>query len=133
LPDQERAGAHTDYGSLTILLPDPEIGGLEVKYKNGKWLPINPEENTFIINIGDMMARWTNDRWVSTLHRVTTPNKIERTLTDKRQSIAYFQNPNFDAAIKCLPTCIQSDNQAKYQTIMAGKYLMNRFKATMKK
>ena len=133
LPDQERAGAHTDYGSLTILLPDPKIGGLEVKYKNGKWLPINPEENTFIINIGDMMARWTNDRWVSTLHRVTSPNKIKQTLTEKRQSIAYFQNPNFDAEIKCLPTCIQSDNEEKYQTIKAGEYLMNRFNATMKK
>ena len=63
--------------------------------KNNESHPINPEENTFIINIGDMMARWTNDRWVSTLHRVTTPNKIERTLTEKRQSIAYFQNIYF--------------------------------------
>ena len=131
LPNQQRAGAHTDYGSLTILLPDPNVGGLEVKYADGTWEPVQSEKNTFIINIGDMMARWTNDRWVSTLHRVTSSNK-EALSPERRQSIAYFQNPNFDAEISCLPTCLDDNNQSKYQNIEAGQYLMDRFKATIK-
>ena len=130
LPNQQRAGAHTDYGSLTILLPDPNVGGLEVKYADGTWVPIQSEKNTFIINIGDMMARLTNDRWVSTLHRVTSCNE-EALSPKRRQSIAYFQNPNFDAEISCLPTCLDKNNQSKYQDIEAGLYLMDRFKATI--
>ena len=78
-----------------------------------------------------MMARWTNDRWVSTLHRVTSSNK-EALSPKRRQSIAYFQNPNFDAEISCLPTCLDNNNQSKYQNIEAGQYLMDRFKATIK-
>ena len=131
LPKQQRAGAHTDYGSLTILLPDNTVGGLEVKYQNTDWIPINAEENTFIINIGDMMARWTNDRWVSTMHRVITQNQNETGVSKRRQSIAFFQNPNFDAVISCLPTCFDDNNIAKYQDIQAGQYLMDRFQATV--
>ena len=129
-PNQQRAGAHTDYGSLTILLPDPDVGGLEVMRKDNNWVPITSEKNTFIINIGDMMARWTNDRWISTLHRVTG-NESEMLSPKKRQSIAYFQNPNFDAAISCLPTCTTQKNKPKYDDVKAGQYLMNRFKATV--
>jgi len=131
LPEQQRAGAHTDYGSLTILLPDLQVGGLEVKHSDKEWIPIEPEDNTFIINIGDMMARWTNDRWVSTLHRVVTSDSSEKALTDKRQSIAYFQNPNFDAKISCLSTCKENEAAPKYRSIEAGQYLMDRFHATI--
>ncbi|MDA9109825.1 hypothetical protein N9K05_05280 [Woeseiaceae bacterium] len=132
LPDQQRAGAHTDYGSLTILLPDHNVGGLEVKHPNEEWIPIEADEDTFIINIGDMMARWTNDRWVSTLHRVVTPNTSEKKITSRRQSIAFFQNPNFDAKINCLPTCLEESTTPKYSCIEAGQYLMDRFHATIK-
>ena len=76
------------------------------------------------------MARWTNDRWISTLHRVTG-NESEMLSPKKRQSIAYFQNPNFDAAISCLPTCTTQENKPKYDDVKAGQYLMNRFKATV--
>ncbi len=85
------------------------------------------EEDTFIINIGDMMARWTNDRWVSTMHRVITPNQNKAGTSKRRQSIAYFQNPNFDAEISCLPTCLSNGSSPKYQSIQAGHYLMERF------
>ena len=132
LPDQQRAGAHTDYGSLTILLPDHNVGGLEVKHPNEEWIPIEAEEDTFIINIGDMMARWTNDRWVSTLHRVVTPSAPKQKITTRRQSIAFFQNPNFDANINCLPTCLDRGARPKYSSIEAGQYLMDRFHATIK-
>lgn len=73
-PGQLRAGAHTDYGSLTILLPQAASGGLEILAPDGAWRPVPPVEGAFIINIGDLMALWTNDRWVSTLHRVVNPS-----------------------------------------------------------
>ena len=133
LPNQQRAGAHTDYGSLTILLPDNTVGGLEVKHQDSNWIPINAEENTFIVNIGDMMARWTNDRWVSTMHRVITPNQNEGGISKRRQSIAYFQNPNFDAEISCLSTCLSDGLSPKYQSIKAGNYLMGRFQSAIEK
>ena len=70
---QLRAGAHTDYGSLTILLPQAGSKGLEIRTPDGAWTPVPPIPGAFVINIGDLMARWTNDRWVSTLHRVVNP------------------------------------------------------------
>ena len=127
LPDQERAGAHSDYGSVTILRPDPVVGGLEIKLPSGKWLAAPMIKDTFIINIGDMLARWTNDRWVSTLHRVVDPE----TSNKPRLSIAYFQVPNFDAVIECIPTCVATGEKEKYSPVDAGPYLMGRFRSTV--
>jgi isopenicillin N synthase-like dioxygenase len=84
-------------------------------------------EDTFVINIGDMLARWTNDRWVSTLHRVVEPENS----ACRRMSIAYFQVPNYDAKISCIPTCIAKGEPAKYSSVDAGPYLMGRFRATI--
>ena len=72
-PGQIRAGAHTDYGSLTILLPQAGSRGLEILAPDGDWIEVLPHPGAFIVNIGDLMARWTNDRWTSTLHRVVIP------------------------------------------------------------
>lgn len=127
LPDQERAGAHSDYGSVTILRPDPVVGGLEIKLPTEQWLAAPLIEDTFIINIGDMLARWTNDRWVSTLHRVVDPE----TSSEPRLSIAYFQVPNFDAVIECIPTCVATGEKEKYSPVDAGPYLMSRFRSTV--
>src|SRR5208282_751256 len=69
-PGQLRAGAHSDYGSLTILLADAAPGGLEIRSPDGQWVAVPALPGAFIVNIGDLMALWTNDRWVSTLHRV---------------------------------------------------------------
>ena len=122
LPGQHGAGAHADYGSVTILRPDPGVAGLEVRMPDGRWIKAPETRQDFIVNIGDMLARWTNDRWVSTLHRVVTDN-----LDRRRQSIAYFQNPNFDAEISCLPTCLPADRSARYPPVLAGAYLMQKF------
>ncbi len=127
LPDQERAGAHSDYGSVTILRPDPDVGGLEIKLPSGQWHAAPLIEDSFIINIGDMLARWTNDRWVSTLHRVVDPEAGSQ----PRLSIAYFQVPNFDAVIRCIPTCIATDEKERYSPVDAGPYLMGRFRSTV--
>jgi isopenicillin N synthase-like dioxygenase len=123
-PGQIGAGAHTDYGTLTILLADPVQQGLQVRDSVGEWHSLTAEPGSFIVNLGDAMARWTNDRWRSTLHRVVLP-------TARRQSIAFFHNANWDAIIECLPTCQSADEPAKYAPIAAGPHLMSKFRSTV--
>ena len=125
LPGQCAAGEHADYGSVTILRPDPEVAGLEIRMPDDSWLAAPQVADAFIVNIGDMLACWTNDRWVSTRHRVTPLPQGAR-----RQSIAYFMNPNYDAEIRCIPTCLARGEQPAYAPVMAGRYLMNKFLAT---
>ena len=78
-----------------------------------------------------MLPRWTNDRWVSTLHRVVDPETGHGMCGQRRQSIAYFQVPNFDAVIRCIPTCVVEGAAEKYPPIDAGPYLMGRFRSTI--
>jgi isopenicillin N synthase-like dioxygenase len=101
-PGQLRKGPHTDWGSLTILAQDAS-GGLEVLGGGERWEPVPVVDDAFVVNIGDLMAIWTNDRWVSTMHRVVNPSRA-RAGTD-RLSLAYFHQPNHDALIECIPTC----------------------------
>jgi isopenicillin N synthase-like dioxygenase len=93
-PGQLRAGAHSDYGSLTILLAEAAPGGLEIFTPEEKWQAVPVVPGAFVVNIGDLMARWTNNRWVSTLHRVVNPPPDQRGST-RRQSIAFFHQPNW--------------------------------------
>ncbi len=120
---QMGAGAHTDYGCITILHQD-QVGGLQVQDKNQQWLDATPVENSFVINIGDMMARWSNDRYTSTPHRVINPKGEER------YSMPFFVEPNFDTKITALPGCHSAENPAKYAATTAGEYLLSRFSAT---
>lgn len=122
VPGQIRAGAHTDYGSLTILLPTDAPGGLQVWHRNGGWQDVQPVPGGFIINLGDLMARWTNDRWVSTLHRVVNPPR-DQALGSRRISIAFFHQPNYDAVIECIETCQGADNPPRYTPITSGEHL----------
>jgi isopenicillin N synthase-like dioxygenase len=130
-PGQLRAGAHTDYGSLTILLPQEGSKGLEIATRDGAWIAVPPIPGAFVINIGDLMQRWTNDRWVSTLHRVVNPAP-EDGGGARRQSLAFFHQPNWFAEIKCLEACLAPGEQPKYQPALSGPYLMSKFKATVK-
>jgi isopenicillin N synthase-like dioxygenase len=116
-PGQMGAGEHTDYGTLTILW-SPESRGLQVRTRSGEWLDVEASPESFIINIGDLMSNWTNDRWISTLHRVTP-----RVNAGRRQSIAFFHNPNPDALIECLPGCCDDAHPARYAPILAGEHL----------
>jgi len=129
LPGQQRAGAHSDYGSVTILKPDPSVGGLEVQLPTGEWVDAPSIENAFIVNIGDLLARWTNNRWVSTLHRVVDPVTKSGSPTPRRQSIAYFMNPNYDVEIKTIPTCQRLNEPPKYPPVLAGRYLIEKFRS----
>ena len=128
---QLRAGAHTDYGSLTILLPQEGSKGLEILAPDGSWKPVPPIRGAFIINIGDLMALWTNERWVSTLHRVVNPAP-EDGGGARRQSLAFFHQPNWDAEIAVLPQCLSPGEQPKHAPVRSGPYLMGKFKATTK-
>ncbi|MEZ5271482.1 MAG: 2-oxoglutarate and iron-dependent oxygenase domain-containing protein [Ilumatobacteraceae bacterium] len=118
------ASAHTDYGTLTILLADPVQGGLEVQDPFGRWHPVAAVPGSFVVNLGDAMARWTNDRWRSTMHRVIAPS-------GRRQSIAFFHNANWDAVIECLPGCLAAGERPKYPPITAGPHLMQKFQSTV--
>lgn len=121
-PGQIRAGAHTDYGSLTILLPQAGSRGLEIFSPERRWVEVPPSAGAFVINIGDLMARWTNDRWVSTLHRVVVP---EDGGAERRQSFAFFHQPNWEAQIAPLP-----GDAPKYPPVRSGPYLMSKFQST---
>ena len=120
VPGQLRAGAHSDYGSLTILKTEDRPGGLQVLGKDGDWLDVPHRPGCFVVNIGDMMARWTNDRWVSTLHRVVNP-PADRVAESRRQSVVFFQNPNYDALVACLPSCTDAAHPPKYRADDVGR------------
>jgi isopenicillin N synthase-like dioxygenase len=126
LPGQLRAGAHTDYGTLTILRQDT-VGGLEVLDAGGRWTGVESVPGAFVINIGDLMARWTNDQWRSTLHRVVDPPGAAASRA-RRQSMPYFQNANWSAEITCLPTCLAPGETPKYAPVLAGPHLMAKFR-----
>ncbi len=121
-PGQLRTGAHTDFGAMTILAMTDAAGGLEVRMPDGEWRGILPAPGELVVNLGDMMARWTNDRWTSTLHRVANPANLADAAS-RRQSIGYFMHPNFDARIECLPTCLDAGEKPRYAPITAGEHI----------
>ncbi|MBT3145627.1 2OG-Fe(II) oxygenase [Neptunomonas sp. CHC150] len=121
--NQIGAGAHTDYGCITILYQD-EVGGLQVQNRQGDWIDATPVPDTFVINIGDMMARWSNDRYTSTPHRVV--NQAQK----DRYASPFFVEPNFDTNIYCLDGCSDQTSPPKYESISAGEYLLSRFRDT---
>jgi isopenicillin N synthase-like dioxygenase len=120
-PGQLRRGAHSDWGTLTILYQDQNPTGLEVVNRAGQWMPVAPIAGSFVVNIGDLMAVWTNDRWTSTVHRVVNPPK-ERA-TDYRISIPFFHQPNFDALIECLPSCTSPANPPRHNPVTSGEWV----------
>lgn len=122
-PDQAGCGAHTDYGSITLLATD-DVAGLQVQGRDGRWRDVSVEPGQLVVNLGDMLARWTNDRYVSTPHRVISPRSRHR------YSIPFFVNPNFHTEISCLPSCTGPGHPARYPPVTAGDYLLSRFDAT---
>jgi isopenicillin N synthase-like dioxygenase len=126
LSGQLRAGAHSDYGSMTILRKELSDGGLQVMNKANEWVNVPVMEGSFIVNIGDLMQQWTNDLWTSTVHRVVNP-PLESEENKDRLSIVFFHQPNYDATVECLPSCQSSDRPAKYEPISSGDHLRSKF------
>jgi isopenicillin N synthase-like dioxygenase len=119
-PDQLGMGAHTDYGIVTVLWAD-QVPGLEIHGSDGNWHPVLPADGALLVNLGDATARWTNEEWISTLHRVAAP-RVGGVLVPRR-SAAYFHDGNVDAVIECLPSCVSADNPARYQPVTVGEHL----------
>ncbi|KAK2169552.1 hypothetical protein LSH36_9g16040 [Paralvinella palmiformis] len=121
-PGQIRCGEHSDYGSLTILFQD-DAGGLQVISRNGDWIDAKPIPGAVIINIGELLQRWTTDQLVATKHRVVIPEEELKKKTTRR-SLAYFVHPDDDVIIKCL------DGSKKYDPVSAYDYLASKFSQT---
>eukprot|EP01025_Chloroclados_australasicus_P022760 TRINITY_DN23338_c0_g2_i1.p1 TRINITY_DN23338_c0_g2~~TRINITY_DN23338_c0_g2_i1.p1 ORF type:complete len:268 (-),score=9.01 TRINITY_DN23338_c0_g2_i1:300-1103(-) len=115
------AGAHTDYGMLTILATD-STPGLQI-LQSRTWVDVQPLPGSFIFNLGDLLERWTNGRYKSTMHRVLSKSGKDR------YSIPFFFEPNFDAEVQCLPTCCK-DEAPRYPKTTAGQHLLNKYNET---
>ncbi len=125
-PGQMRAGAHSDYGSLTILRQENRPGGLQVQNKSGEWVDVPAIPGTFVVNIGDLMMQWTNDLWRSTMHRVVNPPR-ELANDSGRISLVFFHQPNYDAIVSCLPGCATPERPARYAPVSSGDHLLSKF------
>jgi isopenicillin N synthase-like dioxygenase len=123
---QLRKGQHSDWGSLTILYQDGAPGGLQVLDKSEQWVDVPAIKDSFVVNIGDLMAVWTNDKWVSTVHRVVNPPREHA--HRERFSMPFFHQPNFDARIECIPTCAGPDDPPRYEPVLSGEYIMEKFR-----
>lgn len=121
LPGQLRTGAHTDYGAMTILAATEAEGGLQARLPDGGWADVQPRPGELVVNLGDMMARWTNERWTSTLHRVVNPPPGAP--RSRRLSIGMFVHPSYDQRIECVPTCLAPGEQPRYAPISAGEHI----------
>lgn len=120
---QYGAAPHTDFGCITILWQD-DVGGLQVRNRGGEWVSAPYIDGTFVVNIGDMLARWSNDLFVSTPHRVVNASGQERF------SIPVFYDPDFDTVVECLPNCASADSPPKYESIVAGDYITAKYDAS---
>lgn len=116
-------GAHTDYGNLTILAQD-DVGGLQVMNREGNWVDGTPIRGAFVINIGDLIQKLTNDIYLANMHRVINTSGRER------YSIPFFIDADFDAVIAPLPSCVSNSNPQRYQPVTCGAHKFGRFVAS---
>jgi len=123
-PGEKGCGAHTDFGGTTLLLQD-NAGGLQVwDQEQQSWIHAPPLGGTYVVNLGDMVARWTNDRYRSTLHRVVNLSGNER------YSVPFFFTGNPDQVVSCLPTCLAPGETAKYPPTLVSEHLAKMFRRT---
>ena len=114
------AGAHTDYGLTTFLFQD-SVGGLEICDQHGNWQDVEPDKSVVLINSGDLLERWTNGKYRSTLHRVKPMTRGR-----DRFSIAFFVDPDSDTEVKVLDSFIGADSPRKFSDVKAGDYIRRR-------
>lgn len=124
-PGQLRRGPHTDWGSLTILYQDDSPGGLEVRTRSGEWVPVPYVPESFVVNLGDLMAFWTADRWVSNVHRVLNPTGPAA--MRERLSVAFFHQPMFDAVIRPIAAAAGSDEAGLPETT-SGEWILEKLR-----
>lgn len=127
-----RMGAHSDWGSITMVFQD-DCGGLQIQNptKPGEFIDVPPLKDAVVMNIGDLMMRWSNDTLKSSVHRVTLPPKQDRFTGDERMtrarySIPYFVSPEGPTVVECLPSCIDEKHPVKYKPIRWNDYMLMR-------
>lgn len=120
--NQIGAGAHTDWGGITLLAQD-DAGGLEVRNLAGAWIAAPPIDGTFVVNLGDLMARWTNGVYSSNMHRVIN----NRGVRQDRYSMAFFLGPRPDVRIEPIPGCVASDRPQVYPVCTAADHMREMF------
>jgi isopenicillin N synthase-like dioxygenase len=123
--DAIRAGEHEDINLITLLV-GASADGLEVLNRNNEWVGITEVEDHIVVNVGDMLQRYTNDKLISTTHRVINPPKEK--WAEPRFSIPFFLHPRPEARLDCLPSCIDSENPKKYEDCSANEFLIQRLK-----
>jgi isopenicillin N synthase-like dioxygenase len=106
-----------------------DVGGLQVRGRDGNWVAPPVRQDGFICNLGDLLARWTNNRWVSTVHRVVNP-PAGIGAAARRTSLVYFTIPNYDAVIECLPSCVRPGEPPAFPAITVDRYRRERFAQT---
>jgi isopenicillin N synthase-like dioxygenase len=115
-PTQWGISPHSDYGTITLLSQD-ELGGLEVRNAAGAWIDVPPIPGSFVVNVGELMALWTNDLYAPSLHRATNIDTPQA-----RVSAAYFTYPHGRTRIECLPTCQSPENPPRYEPVIAEDF-----------
>lgn len=123
-PDQYRVRAHVDFSTVTILYQDGAPGSLQAHKRGYGWVDVPFVPGSFVINLGDLMARWTNDRWIATPHRVLNP-PADLAMT-RRISMPFFHLPNHDAVIAPAPTCVTDARPARFEPVVAGDWTLTR-------
>jgi isopenicillin N synthase-like dioxygenase len=118
----ERAGEHTDWGCLTILKQDENVLGLEIKNLDNTWTPVPIVPGGFVVNLGDLLPRWTNGKWRATPHRVVVPQDTVNGVCPARMSIPFFGLVNDNTMIECISSCIEPGESALYPPILAKSF-----------
>jgi isopenicillin N synthase-like dioxygenase len=134
---RSRINAHSDFGTLTLLWQDA-AGGLEIEdpHTPASWRAAPPVEGAVLVNVGDLLARWSNDRWRSTVHRVGLPRGMEgkgedgEEMVPDRYSIPFFATANMDTVVEALPGCWDdAERPKKYEAVTAWEYVQMRMAA----
>lgn len=129
LPGQLRAGAHTDYGAFTVLQVENDVpGGLQVQTRDGGWADVDAPAGSLVVNVGDLLMMWTNDRWLSNVHRVVNPPL--GLAEGRRQTIAFFANPRAEVLIECIESCQGPDRPAQHPAVLAGAHRLAKVQAS---
>ena len=123
--DAVRAAEHGDINLITLLM-GASAEGLQVKRKDGKWIPITALAEQIVVNVGDMMERLTNNRLRSTIHRVVNPPREK--MDTSRYSIPFFMHPRSEIDLNCLENCIDASHPKAYSDITAGEFLIERLR-----
>lgn len=123
-PGEKGCGAHTDFGGITILLLDDNPGLQVWDIRRERWMDVDPIPGTFVVNLGDMVARWTNDRYRSTLHRVVN------TSGNERYSVPFFFSGRLQHEVRCLPNCIAAGQTPKYPPTTVADHMREMYRRT---